>query len=158
MTKPVPPQVFEPLRTQPNAMEVFLLGLALFSALQIIFLPLKPLSVDVLLGPVWAFAWASMLLGGGITALAGLFWPGRSITGVALQQLGYVGYAIASLARTVALIEVGRSDEVPVVLGFALAAGIRVLQLELRVARVSDSHPSTKLRAAIRRFLRRGAR
>lgn len=153
-TDPPPPQVFEPLRTQPNAIEVFLLGLALFSAIELITRQPQPLSVDTLLGPIWSAIWATMLIAGGTAALIGLFWTGRPITGIALQQLGYTGYAIASLARGIALIAVHRPDEAPIIFAFALAAAIRVIQLEIRVANATT--PTTRLGATIRRLFRRG--
>lgn len=141
-----PVQLFEPLRTRPNAMEVYLLGLALFSAATLLLAGARPFSVDALLGPTWALVWAGMLIGGGVLVLAGMYWPRRAVTGIALQQLGYTAFAVASLARGVAQIGVDRAAESPVVFGFAVAAAVRIWQLEVRVRRATSASTVRGLR------------
>lgn len=145
-TPPPPQQLSEPLRTRPNAMEVYLLALALFSAVTLLAAEARPFSVDALLGPVWALLWAGMLIFGGSIVLAGMYWPCRPITGVALQQFGYTAFAVASLARGVAQIGVDRAAEAPVVFGFAVAAAIRIWQLEVRVRSATSAATVTGLR------------
>lgn len=127
------PRIVEP-RPERNAVEVFLLFLALQSALMPLFTS-TPSSVAVLLGSVWATVWAGGLIIGASVTLAGLFWPGRLVIGLLVQQLGYAAFAPMSLARAAALFDIGQTAQAVTVLAFAVAATIRLIQLEHRLGR-----------------------
>lgn len=113
-------------------MEIFIVCFAILSGTNDI-VSLRRLSVEVLIGPVWFYAWSVGLIVGGLIALAGLFWPGRSITALSLQQIGYAAFGFMSLARGVALIGVEHYAEAALIAAFAAAAVIRVWQIELRI-------------------------
>ena len=133
---PPPPEVvYEPLKPNINAMEVFLLLLCLYSGVNAVFTGPYVNAVDYLLGPEWAFFWAIALIGGALLALIGVFWRGRAIVAIAFQEIGYAAFGIASIARGVALILISREVESIIIFGFAIAAFIRILQLEHRVRR-----------------------
>ncbi|MGH4009410.1 MAG: hypothetical protein ACRDTH_14875 [Pseudonocardiaceae bacterium] len=129
---PPSPLTAEP-RPERNAVEVFLLLLALQSA--VMALVAAPSSVSVVLGPVGALVWATGLFAGATVTLTGLFWPGRLATGLLLQQLGYAAFAPMSLARGVALLGIDQPSQAVVVLAFAAAATARLIQLEHRLGR-----------------------
>lgn len=135
MTGPPPEHVFEPLRPEPNAMEVCLLAIALTSGLMAILTQPEPLSVEALLGPIWAAVWQAGLIGGALVAAFGIFWRGRAIVAIGLQELGYVAFSVMSFARVAALVLVGRGEESYFVTIFAIATAIRVVQLEIKLDR-----------------------
>lgn len=152
-----PDRFFDTLRVEPNVMEIFLLGLSLLTAFTLLVAGPRQFSVDLLLGPAWTVIWGVMLTVGAIAVLTGIFWRGHAVVGVALQQLGYAAFAVTALARAVAQIGVDRAAETPAVFGFAVAAAIRVVQLELRVRRVTSSGANHS-RGRFARLRRRGDR
>ena len=126
--------IVDPLRLPLNWMELLILTLAVWSAAQARLVE-PTFSVEQLLGPVWAVVWTVILITGAAVVFAGLFWRGRSLTAVSLQQLGYAAFAITSLARGIALVGVGESHEaVPIVL-FAVFSALQFVWLQRRVLR-----------------------
>ena len=124
--------VMDPLRLPLNWMELLILALAVWTAVRARFLETQ-FSVEQLLGSGWAAVWTVILLGGGAVVVVGLFWPGRSLTAVSLQQLGYAAFSITSLARGIALVGVGEPTEsVPIFL-FSLFSALQFVWLERRV-------------------------
>lgn len=144
--------VIDPIRPQRNAVEVFLMALLLWTSAQAVFGQPEPLSVDVLLGRVWAVIWGVGLFGGGVLVLAGLFWPARSLTALSLQQIGYGAFVPMCLARVAALVGVDRADEAFILAVFTFACAVRIMQLEYRIAQFYsvNGHP------LMRRLRRRG--
>lgn len=134
-------------------MELVIIGLALKEAIDVTLLTAHS-SVDAVLGPAWAAIWAVTLLSGGALSLAGIAWPGRSLTGVSLMQMGYAAFAPGSLARAVALLDVGRTDEAGVMLFFAAMCVLRLVQIERRVGRFYPSGLVARIRSW--RWWRRG--
>lgn len=138
---PLPPEhIYEPLKPSINAMEMFLLALASWSAINRILIDTEPESVYILLGPVWAMIWSIGLIGGSLLAFTGLVWRGKALVAIALQEVGYSLFAGLSIARAIAIYGVGEYDEVPVIALFAFAAICRVIQLESRVQRLEGTY------------------
>lgn len=148
---PAPRITVDPLATRRNAAEAFLLALALKESIETIFTQPEPLSVDVLLGPIWATIWAVTLFVGSVLALAGMAWPGRSLTAASIQQIGYASFAPAALARGIALIAVGRTDEAITIIAFAAISLVRLAQIESRVGRIYPSGVAGLLRRWVHR-------
>lgn len=133
--RPHPGTVTDPLMPERNLTEAFLLALALFTSVQVVFLHPEPSAVDVLLGPGWAAIWAVSLFAGSVLALAGLYWRGRSLVGASLMQIGYAAFAPAALARGVALLGAGHLDDAVVIFAFGVVSLARLAQLERRIGR-----------------------
>lgn len=127
--------VIDPLRPGRNLAEVFLMGLALWMGLSPILVDPEPFSVGQLLGTAWAAVWSVTLVTGGLTVLVGLLWWGQGLTGLTLMQLGYLMFTFPSLARGLALVEVGRTEDAVIVLVFALVAAGRQVQIERLIVR-----------------------
>lgn len=123
----------DPLRLERNAMELVIIGLALKEAVEVTLLSESAGSVDRLLGPVWAAVWAVTLLAGSGLTLAGIAWPGRSLTGASLLQIGYAAFAPGSLARGVALFAAGRPEDAGVMFFFGAMCLLRLVQIERRI-------------------------
>lgn len=145
----------DPLRLPVNFMELFLLTLAAYVAFRTVFLEPEPLAVEQLLGPVWAAAWVVILLGGAAVVYLGLFWPGRSLTSISLQQFGYLAFSIASVARSVALLGIDQGAEAVALVMFAAFALAQVAQLERLVLR-HVPHDLLRHVGLLRRLVRRG--
>lgn len=142
-----------PLRRQANAMEIMVLVLSMWTSVRDTVLDRDPSSVGQLLGPGWAAVWAVTLLAGPLVVLTGLGWPGRALTGISLQQLGYATFTVASLARASALVGVGYPIQSVTVWAFAAFSAVQVVLLQLAVARWV---PRARRRSAVLRRL--GAR
>lgn len=123
----------DPLRPERNAMELVIIGLALKEAVEITVLAEATGSVDVLLGPVWAAIWAVTLLAGGVLSLLGVLWPGRSLTGASLMQIGYAAFAPGALARGFALAAADRPEMAGVMFFFGAMCLLRLVQIERRI-------------------------
>lgn len=130
--------VLDPLRPERNEMEIVIIGLSIIAAFRIIFLDPEPLSVDVLLGPVWATIWALTLFTGPVLILVGVYWPG-SLTGASLMQVGYAALGPVSLARGVALVGVGRVDDAGIMFFFGALCLLRGLRIGRRIGRFYPS-------------------
>jgi hypothetical protein len=135
----LPSHVYEPLKPDVNAMEVFLLILAVWSGVSSTIVGGENSAIDRLLGPTWAIIWASSLCAGGIIALIGIFWLGRSAVAVSLQEFGYSIFTIFSIARVIPLIGLERYTTAVSIAMFAVGAAARIVQLEIRMRRVSNS-------------------
>lgn len=122
----------DPVAPQRNSMEIFILCAAILSGTDDI-VSLRQLSVEALIGPTWFYAWSAGLIVGGLVTLTGLFWPGRSVTALSLQQIGYAAFGFMALARAVALLGVAEYGEAFIVGAFAAAAIIRIWQVETRL-------------------------
>lgn len=100
----------------PNPFEGFLLGVCAIQGWSVLVGTSTPTSIQASLGPGLRFAWAFLLLTGGIAAVSGLYWPGNPITGVEIKRVGLVATGTATLAYGVALLLLG-----PIGLNVALA-------------------------------------
>lgn len=125
-------ETIDPIRPERNSMEVFLIIAAVLGGTADI-VSLDKVSVEVLIGPVWFYLWASALVVGGIVILTGLFWPGRSITSMSIQQIGYAMFGFMALARSVALLGINEHYQAALIGAFATAAIIRLIQLERKI-------------------------
>ncbi len=137
--------VVDPLQPQRNVMEIFLLLAVLDSSIRAVLTQPEPLSVEQLLGPVQAAIWGISLFGGSIITLIGLFWRGQSITALTIQIIGYSAFVPAALARTTALIGVGRPDESYIIGIFAIVCTIRAIQIYSRINKYCPREPRRKL-------------
>lgn len=117
-------------------MELVIIGLALKEAVEVTLLTDAQSSVDVVLGPAWAAVWAVTLLAGGVLTLAGMAWPGRSLTSASLLQIGYAAFAPGSLARGVALMAADRHDLAAVMFFFGVMCLLRLVQIERQIGRL----------------------
>lgn len=144
MTIPRPRRQLRPLG-EPNPFEVYLLLASVLVGVLVLAHGAAPASITSLLPPWLRTIWAVMLCCGGVTALAGLYWPGAPFTGVEVKRVGLSAVAFGSLAWGTAAAFYGAIG-IPTAISnvaFALACAARIVQVSRRI-RFTRAH----LRAA----------
>jgi hypothetical protein len=119
----------------PNPFEAFLLGVCAIQGWSVLAGTSTPTALQASLGPTLRFAWAFLLLAGGIAAVAGLYWPGNVITGVEIKRVGIVATGLATLAYGVALLLLGPVGLNVALLNFAFSTACftRTVQVTRRI-------------------------
>lgn len=103
-------ELVDPLEASRHPFEIYLLVLAAVSALPRLLGRSNSTAIEQGLEPWVVLGWNAMLLTGSLIALAGLYWPGRSATGLILERSGLVGVGGAALVySTVVFISIGVS-------------------------------------------------
>lgn len=122
----------------PNPFESFLLAICALQGWLVLAGIARPSSLQESLGSSLRVAWASMLLFGGITALAGLHWPSDLMTGFEIKRVGLFAAGVATLIYGLALITLGPQGYVVALiqLGFSAACFTRIHQVTRRIRRV----------------------
>ena len=119
----------------PNALAGWaLLAIANFGVLFLLGLT-KPASIARSLDPMFQVVWALLMAVGGITALAGMYWPGREFTGARVKIAGLIGAGGGAAAYGAGLLllngSAGRGT------GFwAVLVGVSCLHRALQVSRI----------------------
>lgn len=123
---------------EPNPFETFLLAIAVLQGWLVLSGLAQPSTIQNALGNNMRIMWASMLLFGGATALAGLHWPADLHTGFEVKRVGLFASGSATFIYGMALVFLGPPGYVAALiqLGFAAACFYRIYQITRRIRRV----------------------
>ena len=134
------PRLVDPLEASRHPFETYLLVLAAVSGLPLLFGKPNSASIAATLPHVLVIGWGFMLVLGSLCALVGLYWRGRSATGLVLERAGLIGVGGASLvyAASVLISAPGFTGafaaSITAGFGIACAAQARRIGLRLRMA------------------------
>lgn len=130
----------DPLDASRHPFETYLLSLAAVSGIPLLFGEPNSASIEATLPPLLVNGWGAMLMLGSLLALTGLYWRGRSITGLVLERAGLVGVGGASLVYGAAtMIAAGGWSGLfatCVVGGFGLACFAQARRISVRITLV----------------------
>lgn len=123
---------------EPNPFETFMLAIAVLQGWLVLSGLAQPSTIQAALGNNLRIVWASMLLFGGATALAGLHWPADLHTGFEIKRVGLFASGMSTLVYGLALAFVGPAGYVAAIIqiGFAAACFYRIYQITRRIRRV----------------------
>lgn len=118
-----------------HPLQVFILVLCLISSIPTLFGALPaPSSLEALEPLVLVRAWAGLLFFGSVLAFLGIYWRNR-VTGIIIEQVGFIWLALAAFTYASALIIVvgfrqGAAIPIGIILSFAISAAWRAVQLQ----------------------------
>lgn len=91
------PTLDDPLYTQKNAYQTFLLLLSILSSLPLLEGHANSAALDRELDDTTLLLWGTCLLGGSTIALLGEFWRGHTWTGLVIERFGVAVVGVAAL-------------------------------------------------------------
>lgn len=130
-----------------NPFEAFLLAVIALQGFLVLAGLSKPASIVSLLPNTFRIIWALLMLVGGVTSLAGLYWPGTPFTGCEVKRVGLIASGFGALAYGVALLSLGSSAWVAASTSFFFASacvvrhwqvGRALRQARYRIVRIVD--------------------
>ncbi len=129
-------KLVDPLEASRHPFETYLLALAAVSSIPRLFGASNSDAVESALHPAIVYMWSVMLLAGSVLALVGLFWPGRSATGLILERTGLVGVGGAAMIYSTAVIiaaGLGGAFSFCIIAGFGLACFSQARRINKRI-------------------------
>lgn len=122
----------------PNPFESFLLGVCVLQGYLVLAGIAHPTALQNTLGNTLRIAWASLLVFGGATSLAGLHWPADLMTGFEIKRVGLFAAGISTATYGAALTMLGSQGWVSaaIQLAFSAACFYRIYQVTRRIRRV----------------------
>ncbi len=142
----------DPLGYPRHGLVVFLLCLTALSGLITVAGEPAAGSMEASMPPYVVLVWGSMLMIGGTTALAGMFWQGDIRTGLVSKRFGYLALTVAAVPYSVVILGTygwGGLFSSGIIFGFAGACGHTAWRVEQRIqailaeqTRVRAQHPS----------------
>lgn len=131
----------DPLAASRHPFETYLLALAAISGLPLIIGEPTSGTIDEALPYPLVLVWGLMLLVGSTIALVGLYWRGRSATGLVLERAGLIGVGGASLVYATALVILVQFEGAfssCITAGFGLACFTQARRISMRIQMVLD--------------------
>lgn len=130
------PQLVDPLDASRHPFETYLLCLAAVSGVPLLFGKANSGSMAAAMPEPAVLAWGAMLVLGSLLALVGLYWHGKSATGLLLERTGLVGVGGAAIIfSAVALLSVGldATFSACITAGFGLACFAQARRISHRI-------------------------
>lgn len=120
---------------EPNPFEAMLLGTAVLQGYLVLAGIARPSTMQLALGNNLRITWATLLLFGGATALAGLYWPADLHTGFEVKRVGLFASGTSTLVYGAALLFIGPAGYVAaaIQLAFSAACFVRIYQITRRI-------------------------
>lgn len=136
------PKLVDPLEASRHPFETYLLLLAAVSGVPLMFGKPNSASIAATLPHTLVVGWGVMLVIGSTLALIGLYWRGRSSTGLVLERAGLIGVGGASVvyASSVMLSAPGftGSFAASITVGFGVACFVQARRISARLRTAID--------------------